>query len=72
MTAILARYMTDSAMQPLLLEQFKTVDLTFPLAIAGTTVIALLVKAVVGLRPSDELESIGLYLAVQGEEGYQG
>ena len=40
------------------------------LAIVGTTVIAFIVKAVVGLRPSEEVEVAGLDLADHGEEGY--
>ena len=40
------------------------------LAIVGTTVIAYIVKAVVGLRPSEEVEVAGLDLAEHGEEGY--
>jgi Amt family ammonium transporter len=41
------------------------------LAIGGTIVIAYVVKAVVGLRPSEEVESSGLDLNEHGEEGYQ-
>jgi Amt family ammonium transporter len=33
-------------------------------------VIAYIVKAVVGLRPSEEVETAGLDLAEHGEEGY--
>jgi Amt family ammonium transporter len=40
------------------------------LAVVGTTVIAYIVKAVVGLRPSEEVEIAGLDLAEHGEEGY--
>ena len=40
------------------------------LAIVGTTIIAFVVKAVVGLRPSEEVEVAGLDLAEHGEEGY--
>ena len=36
----------------------------------GTTVIALVVKAVIGLRVSEEVETSGLDLAEHGEEGY--
>jgi Amt family ammonium transporter len=42
------------------------------LAVVGTVVIAYIVKAVVGLRPSEEVETIGLDLAEHGEEGYYG
>jgi Amt family ammonium transporter len=61
---------TDSFFQPLVLEQLKAIGLTLVLAIVGTTVIAFIVKAVVGLRPSEEVEVAGLDLADHGEEGY--
>lgn len=63
---------TDSLFQPLLLEQFKAVFLTILLAVVMTTLIAFLVKAVVGLRPSEDIETLGLDLAEHGEEGYHG
>jgi Amt family ammonium transporter len=52
------------------LEQIKAIGLTLVLAVVGTTVIAYIVKAVVGLRPSEEVEIAGLDLAEHGEEGY--
>ena len=61
---------TDHFFQPLVLEQLKAIGLTLVLAIVGTTVIAFIVKAVVGLRPSEEVEVAGLDLADHGEEGY--
>jgi Amt family ammonium transporter len=61
---------TDTFMQPLLFEQVKAVGITIVLAVVGTTVIAFIVKAVVGLRPSEEVETVGLDLAEHGEEGY--
>jgi Amt family ammonium transporter len=54
------------------LEQLKAIGLTLCLAIVGTVVIAYIVKAVVGLRASEEVETIGLDLAEHGEEGYHG
>jgi hypothetical protein len=36
----------------------------------GTTAIAFAVKAVLGLRPSEDVELAGLDLAEHGEEGY--
>jgi ammonium transporter, Amt family len=63
---------TDSLFQPLVWEQLKAIGVTLALAIVGTTIIALIVKAVVGLRPSEEVETIGLDLAEHGEEGYYG
>jgi ammonium transporter, Amt family len=66
----LGKYVTDSAGQPLVLEQLKAIGLTLALAIVGTTVIALIVKATIGLRPSPEIEVAGLDLAEHEEEGY--
>jgi len=68
----LKTYVTDSLTQPLVLEQLKAIGLTLVLAIVGTTVIAYLVKALVGLRPSREEELTGLDLSDHGEEGYHG
>jgi Amt family ammonium transporter len=61
---------TDALFQPLVWEQLKAIGLTLALAVVGTTVIALLVKYTIGLRVSEETESIGLDLAEHGEEGY--
>jgi Amt family ammonium transporter len=66
----LKAYVTDSALQPLVWEQLKAIGLTLCLAIVGTTVIAFIVKAVIGLRVSEEVETIGLDLSEHGEEGY--
>ena len=63
-------YVTDSPTQRLVLEQVKAIGLTLVLAIVGTTIIAFVVKAVVGLRPSPEIETSGLDLAEHGEEAY--
>ena len=52
------------------LEQVKAIGLTLVLAVAGTVVIAYIVKAVVGLRPTPEAETEGLDLSDHGEEGY--
>jgi Amt family ammonium transporter len=65
-------YVKDSISQPLVLEQLKAIGVTLVLAIVGTTVIAYIVKALVGLRPSEEAESVGLDLSDHGEEGYHG
>jgi Amt family ammonium transporter len=46
--------------------------LTVVLAVGMTAAIAFLVKALVGLRPSEEVETVGLDLAEHGEEGYYG
>jgi Amt family ammonium transporter len=61
---------TDSYLQPLVFEQIKAILLTLVLAVVGTTVIAFIVKAVVGLRPDEDVETVGLDVAEHGEEGY--
>ena len=63
-------YVKDTAFQPLVFEQVKAIALTLLLAVVGTTVIAFALKAVMGLRPSEDVERGGLDLAEHGEEGY--
>ena len=52
--------------------QFKAIGVTIALSVVATLVITFIVKAVVGLRPSVEDETIGLDLTDHGEEGYHG
>ncbi|HWN94240.1 MAG TPA: ammonium transporter [Methylomirabilota bacterium] len=54
----------------LLMNQFKAIGVTLVLSIVGTAVIAYIVKAVIGLRPTEDVETVGLDLAEHGEEGY--
>jgi ammonium transporter, Amt family len=56
----------------LLVNQFKAIGVTIVLSVVATAVIALIVKAVIGLRPSPEDETVGLDLIDHGEEGYHG
>jgi len=42
------------------------------LSVVATGVLALIVKAVLGLRVDGEVETIGLDLSEHGEEGYHG
>ena len=63
-------YVKDSLFQPLMVEQLKAIVLTLLLAVIGTTIIAFAVKAVLGLRPSEDVESSGLDISEHGEEGY--
>jgi ammonium transporter, Amt family len=63
-------YVTDSFFQPLVWQQLKAIGVTLLLAVIGTTIIAFAVKAIVGLRPTEEAETVGLDLAEHGEEGY--
>jgi len=66
----LKAYVTDTLFQPLLLEQLKAVGITIALAVIGTAVLAFVVKMLLGLRPSEEVEMTGLDLSEHGEEGY--
>ncbi len=52
------------------LEQVKAIGVTLAFAIVGTVIIAYIVKAVIGLRPTPEVESAGLDISEHGEEGY--
>ena len=61
---------TDTFFQPLFVEQLKAIGVTLLLAVVGTAIIAFIVKAVLGLRPNEEVEVAGLDLAEHGEEGY--
>jgi len=60
----------DIVGKSLWIEQIKAIGLTLALAVVGTVVIAFVVKAVIGLRPTEEVETVGLDLAEHGEEGY--
>jgi Amt family ammonium transporter len=62
----------DIVGKSLWIHQLGAIGITLLLAVVGTTIIALVVKAVVGLRPSEEVETAGLDLAEHGEEGYHG
>jgi Amt family ammonium transporter len=68
----LSQYVTNSRLQPLVWEQIKAILVTLVLAIVGTAIIASIVKATVGLRPSPEVEFAGLDVSEHGEEGYHG
>src|ERR1043166_3648405 len=64
------KIVTNARFQPLVWEQVKAILITLVLATVGTAIIAFIVKAVIGLRPSEEVEVAGLDLAEHGEEGY--
>ena len=60
----------DVVGKTLLTEQFKAIGVTLLISLAATLVLAYLVKAVIGLRPSEEDEARGLDISDHGEEGY--
>jgi ammonium transporter, Amt family len=55
----------------LLMNQLKAVALTIVWSVVATLVITIIVKLLVGLRPTEEVESTGLDLAEHGEAGYE-
>jgi Amt family ammonium transporter len=57
-------------MDGLLLNQVKACVLTIVLSVVATTIIALIVKYTIGLRPTQEVEDAGLDTSEHGEEGY--
>lgn len=63
----LAKLVADGG---LWLPQLKAVVFTIVVALVATAAIAFLVKAVIGLRPSEESESQGLDISDHGEDGY--
>jgi Amt family ammonium transporter len=60
----------EGLLDGLLGNQIKAVLLTIVWSVVATAIIAYLVKAIMGLRPSEEVETVGLDLAEHGEEGY--
>jgi Amt family ammonium transporter len=54
----------------LVMEQLKAIGVTLALSIVATVVIAYVVKALIGLRPTAEVERQGLDINEHGEEGY--
>ena len=65
-------FVKDSCTQPLLMEQFKAVGITIALAVVGTAILAFVVKLIIGLRVSEEVERAGLDESEHGEAGYHG
>jgi Amt family ammonium transporter len=51
-------------------EQIKAVVLTIVWSVVATVIVAYITKAIVGLRPTPEVESQGLDINEHGEEGY--
>ncbi len=56
----------------LLTGQLMAMGITITLSVVATAVIALVVKTLIGLRPTPEVESSGLDINEHGEEGYIG
>ena len=50
--------------------QLKAIGFTLVLSITATVIIAFILKAIIGLRPTAEVEQQGLDITEHGEEGY--
>lgn len=74
LTGVFADEKVNSLVGPLkeglVVEQLKAVALTVVWSVVATAIIAYIVKAVIGLRPTAEVERQGLDINEHGEEGY--
>jgi ammonium transporter, Amt family len=61
---------TGDATSALLVNHLQVAGFTILLSVVATVVIAFIIKATIGLRASEEAESVGLDLSDHGEEGY--
>jgi Amt family ammonium transporter len=52
------------------MNQIKAVGLTIVWSVVATAIIAYIIKAIIGLRPAEEVERQGLDINEHGEEGY--
>jgi Amt family ammonium transporter len=62
--------MSNIATHLLWMEQLKAISVTIVLAVVGSSIIGLLVNAVIGLRIAPDVERQGLDINEHGEEGY--
>ncbi len=76
LTGVFANEHINEAVGPLksglLIAQLKSVGVAIVWSVVATAVVAYVVKAVMGLRPTAEVERQGLDQAEHGEEGYIG
>jgi Amt family ammonium transporter len=68
--ANLATNLKDVVGKTLVTEQFKAILVTLVISLVVTAVLAYLIKATIGLRPTEEEEARGLDISDHGEEGY--
>jgi Amt family ammonium transporter len=68
--ANLATNLKDIVGHTLWVHQLKAIGLTLVLSVLATVILAYIVKAVIGLRPTPEVERMGLDINEHGEEGY--
>jgi ammonium transporter, Amt family len=68
--ANLSTNLADIVGSTLWLEQVKAIAFTLVLSVAGTAIIATIVKLIVGLRPDQDTEEMGLDQSDHGEAGW--
>ena len=68
--ANLATNLKDIVGKSLYVEQLKAIGVTLIISLVATAILAYLVKALIGLRPTEEEEARGLDISDHGEEGY--
>jgi ammonium transporter, Amt family len=69
-TKVVNSNLKDDLLAPLFLSQCAEVVVTLVLSTVATAVIALVLKMLIGLRPSPDVETAGLDLSEHGEEAY--
>jgi Amt family ammonium transporter len=52
------------------IEQLKAMGFTIVMSLVATAILTFAIKALIGLRPSEEVENQGLDINEHGEEGY--
>jgi Amt family ammonium transporter len=62
--------LTDKLLSTLFLSQVEAVMVTIILSVVGSAIIALVLRALLGLRTDPEIETSGLDIAEHGEEAY--
>jgi ammonium transporter, Amt family len=62
--------LTDKLLSTLFVSQVEAVIVTIILSVVGSAIIALVLKALLGLRTDPEIETSGLDIAEHGEEAY--
>lgn len=76
LTGVFASKEVNPVIEPFLpglfMEQVKAVGVTIIWSVVATALIAFIIKAVMGLRPTAEDEETGLDLVDHGEQGYEG
>lgn len=69
-TKVVNSNLKDELLAPLFLSQCAEVVVTLVLSTVATAVIGLVLKMLIGLRPSPDVETAGLDLSEHGEEAY--